>query len=224
MSIFDLFLKSGFLVKIVIFILVCLSISSWAFIIQSSRALISAFREIETFENKFWSGTELSRLYQDSVMRRDLITGSERIFYSGFKEFTRLHCTSSSCTHETIVKNASRAMYISMNRELEMLEIHIPFLGTIGSISPYIGLFGTVWGIMHAFIRLGEIKQATMQMIAPGIAESLITTAISLFTAIPALISFNNLSLKINKLEQQYINFIEEFIAILHRQSSNNDI
>ncbi|MDV0423597.1 protein TolQ, partial [Klebsiella grimontii] len=177
MNILDLFLKASLLVKLIMLILVCFSIASWAIIIQRTRILNSASREAEAFEDKFWSGIELSRLYQESQGRRDNLTGSEQIFYSGFKEFARLHRANSHAP-EAIVEGASRAMRISMNRELESLETHIPFLGTVGSISPYIGLFGTVWGIMHAFIALGAVKQATLQMVAPGIAEALIATAI----------------------------------------------
>jgi biopolymer transport protein TolQ len=119
---------------------------------------------------------------------RENLSGSEQIFYSGFKEFARLHRANNHAP-EAVVEGASRAMRISMNRELETLETHIPFLGTVGSISPYIGLFGTVWGIMHAFIALGAVKQATLQMVAPGIAEALIATAIGLFAAIPAVMA-----------------------------------
>ncbi|OZI14292.1 protein TolQ [Sodalis-like symbiont of Philaenus spumarius] len=218
MNIFDLFLKAGFLVKIIMLILLCFSIASWTIIIQRSRILTSAAREAEAFEDRFWSSIELSRLYQESLTRRDSLSGSEQIFYAGFKEFVRLH-RANNHTPAGVVEGASRAMRISINRELEALETYIPFLGTVGSISPYIGLFGTVWGIMHAFIGLGAVKQATLQMVAPGIAEALIATAISLFAAIPAVMAFNRLSLRVNKLEQNYDNFTEEFVAILHRQA-----
>lgn len=223
MTIIDLFLKAGFLVKLIIFILICFSISSWAIIIQRSRILNSALREAEIFEDKFWSGIELSHLYQESLKRYDTLSGSERIFYAGFKEFARLNHTN-SYTPEAVMEGASRAMRISMNRELETLETHIPFLGTVGSISPYIGLFGTVWGIIHAFVGISATKQATLQMVAPGISEALIATAIGLLSAIPAVMAFNRLTLRVSKLEQNYDNFTEEFIAILHRQAfaSNN--
>ncbi|MGP4123637.1 MAG: Tol-Pal system protein TolQ [Sodalis sp. (in: enterobacteria)] len=222
MNIFDLFLKAGFLVKLIMLILICFSIASWAIIIQRSRILTSAARGAEAFENKFWSGIELSRLYQESLMRRHSLSGSEQIFHAGFKEFTRLH-RATSYAPMAVMEGASRAMRISMNRELEALETHISFLGTVASISPYIGLFGTIWGIMHAFIGLGAVKQATLQMVAPGIAEALIATAIGLFAAIPAFMAFNCLSLRVNKLEQNYDNFTEEFIAILHRQAFVRD-
>lgn len=218
MNILDLFLKASLLVKLIMLILIGFSIASWAIIIQRTRILNAAAREAEAFEDKFWSGIELSRLYQESQGKRDNLTGSEQIFYSGFKEFVRLHRANSHAP-EAVVEGASRAMRISMNRELENLETHIPFLGTVGSISPYIGLFGTVWGIMHAFIALGAVKQATLQMVAPGIAEALIATAIGLFAAIPAVMAYNRLNQRVNKLELNYDNFMEEFTAILHRQA-----
>ncbi len=218
MNILDLFLKASLVVKLVMLILFCFSVVSWAIIIQKTRVLNKATRDADVFEDKFWSGVELSRLYQASQARRDHLTGAEHIFYSGFKEFARLHRANSSAP-EAAMDGATRAMRISMNRRLEMLENRIPFLGTVGSVSPYIGLFGTVWGIMHAFIALGAAKQATLQMVAPGIAEALIATAIGLFAAIPAVMAYNRLNQKINKLEQGYDNFMEELIAILHRQA-----
>ncbi|AWK14701.1 Tol-Pal system protein TolQ [Candidatus Fukatsuia symbiotica] len=218
MSILDLFLKSSLLVQFIMLVLIIFSIVSWAIIIQKTRLLNAAGRDAEAFEDKFWSGGELSILYQESQARHDSISGSEQIFHSGFKEFARLHRANSQVP-EAVVNGASRAMRIAMNRELESLETHIPFLGTVGSISPYIGLFGTVWGIMHAFIALGAAKQATLQMVAPGIAEALIATAIGLFAAIPAVMAYNRLNQRMNKIEQNYDNFMEEFTAILHRQA-----
>ncbi|MDF7680254.1 Tol-Pal system protein TolQ [Enterobacteriaceae bacterium ESL0689] len=218
MNILDLFLKASFLVKLIILILIGFSIVSWAIIIQRTRILNMATREAEHFEDRFWSGVELSRLYQECQGNRDDMTGVEQIFYSGFKEFVRLHRANTPAPEAT-VEGATRAMRIAMNREIEALEMHIPFLGTVGSVSPYIGLFGTVWGIMHAFIALGAVKQATLQMVAPGIAEALIATAIALFAAIPAVMAYNRLNQRVNKLEQNYDNFMEEFTAILYRQA-----
>ncbi|WP_158366849.1 Tol-Pal system protein TolQ [Candidatus Williamhamiltonella defendens] len=217
MSILDLFLKASFLVKGIISILICFSIFSWAIIFKKTSILRNATKAADAFENRFWSGIELSNLYQQSDDRRDKLSGSEQIFYSGFKEFVRLH-RAHHYVCEAAVKGAARAMRISMNRELEALETHVPFLGTIGSISPYIGLFGTVWGIMHSFIALGAAKQATLQMVTPGIAEALIATEIGLFSAIPAVMAYNCFNQNINKIEQHYDNFVEEFIAILHRK------
>lgn len=222
MNILDLFLKASLFVQIIMFVLIGFSIASWAIIIQRTKILNAASREAEAFEDKFWSGIELSRLYKESQARRDELSGAEQIFYSGFKEFVRLHQANIHAP-DAVVTGASRAMRISMNRELESVEAHIPFLGTVGSISPYIGLFGTVWGIMHAFIALGAVKQATLQMVAPGIAEALIATAIGLFAAIPAVMAYNRLNLRVNKLEQNYDNFMEEFLAILHRQAFSAD-
>ncbi|MGW1370415.1 Tol-Pal system protein TolQ [Providencia hangzhouensis] len=222
MNILDLFLKASLLVQLIMFVLIGFSIASWAIIIQRTKILNAATREAEAFEDKFWSGIELSRLYQESQARRDELSGAEQIFHSGFKEFVRLHQANIHAP-DAVVTGASRAMRISMNRELESVEAHIPFLGTVGSISPYIGLFGTVWGIMHAFIALGAVKQATLQMVAPGIAEALIATAIGLFAAIPAVMAFNRLNLRVSKLEQNYDNFMEEFLAILHRQAFSAD-
>lgn len=217
MNILDLFLKASLLVKLIMLILIGFSIASWAIIIQRTRILNAAAREAEAFEDKFLSESNY-RVCTRKPGRRDSLSGSEQIFYSGFKEFVRLHRANSHAP-EAVVEGASRAMRISMNRELETLETHIPFLGTVGSISPYIGLFGTVWGIMHAFIALGAVKQATLQMVAPGIAEALIATAIGLFAAIPAVMAYNRLNQRVNKLELNYDNFMEEFTAILHRQA-----
>ncbi|MDL5165571.1 Tol-Pal system protein TolQ [Proteus faecis] len=218
MNVIDLFLKAGLLVKLIMLLLIGFSIASWAIIIQRTKVLNAADREVADFEDKFWSGTDLARLYKDSQARRDELSGSEQIFHSGFKEFARLHQASVHAP-DAVVNGASRAMRVSFNRELESLETHIPFLGTVGSISPYIGLFGTVWGIMHAFIALGSVKQATLQMVAPGIAEALIATAIGLFAAIPAVMAYNRFTQRVNKLEQSYDNFMEEFLTILHRQA-----
>lgn len=218
MNVIDLFLKAGLLVKLIMLILIGFSIASWAIIIQRTKVLNAADREAADFEDKFWSGTDLARLYKDSQARRDELSGSEQIFHSGFKEFARLHQANVHAP-DAVVNGASRAMRVSFNRELESLETHIPFLGTVGSISPYIGLFGTVWGIMHAFIALGSVKQATLQMVAPGIAEALIATAIGLFAAIPAVMAYNRFTQRVNKLEQSYDNFMEEFLTILHRQA-----
>ncbi|MEX5930559.1 Tol-Pal system protein TolQ [Providencia hangzhouensis] len=222
MNILDLFLKASLLVQLIMFVLIGFSIASWAIIIQRTKILNAATREAEAFEDKFWSGIELSRFYKESQARRDELSGAEQIFHSVFKEFVRLHQANIHAP-DAVVTGASRAMRISMNRELESVEAHIPFLGTVGSISPYIGLFGTVWGIMHAFIALGAVKQATLQMVAPGIAEALIATAIGLFAAIPAVMAFNRLNLRVSKLEQNYDNFMEEFLAILHRQAFSAD-
>ncbi|KQA27516.1 colicin uptake protein TolQ [Vibrio metoecus] len=195
-----------------------MSVASWAAIIKRSKIISAAEREADTFEDRFWSGIDLGALYQDVKKRKDDIYGIEEIFYAGFTEFARLRKTNPSAP-DFVMEGTGRAMRVAVAREVDSLETSLPFLATVGSISPYIGLFGTVWGIMHAFIALGEVKQATLAMVAPGIAEALIATAIGLFAAIPAVMAYNRLSNKVSKLEHNYATFSEEFHTILHRQA-----
>ncbi|HHF3041197.1 protein TolQ [Vibrio diabolicus] len=217
-SILDLFLQASLLVKLVMLTLLGMSIVSWAMIIKRSKVLSQASKNAEQFEDKFWSGTDLSQLYQKVKARKDEIDGTEEIFYAGFTEFARLR-KSNANSPAYIMEGTGRAMRVAVSREVDELETSLPFLATVGSISPYIGLFGTVWGIMHAFIALGEVKQATLSMVAPGIAEALIATAMGLFAAIPAVMAYNRLSNKVSKLEHTYATFSEEFHSILHRQA-----
>lgn len=217
-SILDLFLQASLLVKMVMLILLGMSIVSWAMIIKRYKVLSQATRYAEAFEDKFWSGTDLAVLYQDVKKRKDEIMGTEEIFYSGFTEFARLRKTNAD-SPDFVMEGTGRAMRVSVAREVEELETNLPFLATVGSISPYIGLFGTVWGIMHAFIALGAVKQATLSMVAPGIAEALVATAMGLFAAIPAVMAYNRLSNTVGKLEHSYATFSEEFHSILHRQA-----
>lgn len=218
LSILDLFLQASLLVKAVMLVLLGMSIVSWAMIIKRSQVLSEASSKAERFEDRFWSGMDLSQLFQEVQARKDNISGSEQIFYSGFKEFARLH-RSNGKVPDAVMEGTSRAMRVSLSKEVESLETNLPFLATVGSISPYIGLFGTVWGIMHAFIALGAVKQATLAMVAPGIAEALVATAMGLFAAIPAVMAYNRLTAKVGKLENNYMNFMEEFSSILHRQA-----
>jgi biopolymer transport protein TolQ len=217
-SMLDLFLQASLLVKMVMLTLLGMSIASWAMIIKRSKVLSQAFKDTETFEDKFWSGTDLSILYQNAKKRKDELSGTEEIFYSGFTEFARLR-KSNADSPDFIMEGTGRSMRVAVAREVDELETNLPFLATVGSISPYIGLFGTVWGIMHAFIALGEVKQATLAMVAPGIAEALVATAMGLFAAIPAVMAYNRLSNKVGKLEHNYATFSEEFHSILHRQA-----
>ncbi|XOV78570.1 MAG: protein TolQ [Aestuariibacter sp.] len=222
MSFFDLFLQASFLVQLVMLMLLATSVISWAFIIQRSKALSGAQQEVKKFEDRFWSGADLNRLYQELSARQN-VAGLASLFCAGFKEFVRL--SKNSTQPEAVMDGTHRAMRVSLSREVDNLESHLPFLATTGSISPYIGLFGTVWGIMNAFIALGEVQQATLAMVAPGIAEALIATAMGLFAAIPAVIAYNRFSNQVEKLENSYANFMEEFSSILHRQaySSQNE-
>lgn len=214
----SLFMEASIVVKLVILILIAFSVISWAVIIQRSMVINRAKKESQQFEDRFWSGEDLHRLHEGLENRRDGgLSGAEQIFYVGFKEFNRLQSTTQD--PDAVMQGTSRAMNLALNREVEGMENYIPFLGTVGSISPYIGLFGTVWGIMHSFMGLSAVKQATLQSVAPGIAEALIATAIGLFAAIPAVMAYNRLNLRVNKLEQSYVNFIDEFTTILHRQA-----
>ncbi len=190
---------------------------SWAMIFKRSKVLSVARTDSERFENKFWSGMDLSQLFNEVKVRKDRISGTEKIFYSGFNEFARLSRVSNSS--DAVMDGTSRAMRVTVSREVDHLETNLPFLATVGSITPYIGLFGTVWGIMHSFIALGSVKQATLSMVAPGIAEALVATAMGLFAAIPAVIAYNRLSVKVGKLEHNYAAFMDEFSSILHRQA-----
>lgn len=212
-----LFLQASFVVQLVMLLLLSVSIASWAFIFQRQKALSAADFEMREFEDKFWSGADLNRLYQQLNNSEEGAKGMGLIFCAGFKEFVRLR--KSNTAANGIVDGTYRAMRVALSREVDNLESRLSFLATAGSISPYIGLFGTVWGIMNSFIALGEVQQATLSMVAPGIAEALIATAIGLFAAIPAVISYNRFSHKVEKLENSYGNFMEEFSAILHRQA-----
>jgi biopolymer transport protein TolQ len=217
LSFFDLFLQASLLVQLVMLLLFAASVISWAFIFQRGKALNQARTESKKFEDKFWSGTDLNKLYQELAARQS-IQGMASIFCAGFKEFVKLRKTTSTPS-EAVMEGTYRAMRVSLSREVDSLESRLPFLATTGSISPYIGLFGTVWGIMNAFIALGNVQQATLAMVAPGIAEALIATAMGLFAAIPAVIAYNRFSHQVEKLENNYGNFMEEFSSILHRQT-----
>lgn len=217
-SIFHLFIDASALVQFVMLILLGFSVACWAMIFQRSKVLTSAQVQLKSFEDKFWSGADLSELYSDISVQKD-IHGIDSLFIAGFKEFARLR-KSNINNPQAIVDGTHRAMRVALSREVDSLEKHLPFMATVGSISPYIGLFGTVWGIMNSFIAIGAVKQATLAMVAPGIAEALIATAMGLFAAIPAVMAFNRFSNKVEKLENSYGNFIEEFSSILQRQSA----
>jgi biopolymer transport protein TolQ len=217
LSFLDLVLEASLLVQLVMLILLITSVASWAFIFERSRALSLAKSEMKKFEDKFWSGVDLNRLYQE-LSARQSVQGMASMFCAGFKEFVRLS-KGAATPADAMMEGTSRAMRVSLSREIDSLESRLPFLATAGSISPYIGLFGTVWGIMTAFIALGEVQQATLAMVAPGIAEALIATAMGLFAAIPAVIAYNRFSHQVEKLENSYGNFMEEFSSILHRQA-----
>lgn len=218
LSILDLFLQASTLVKGIMLTLLGMSFISWSIIFKRSLALSAAKKQALQFEDRFWSGIDLSSLYQEVKERKEDSSGPELIFYSGFKEFARLHHDNNKMP-DAVMEGTYRAMRVSLSKEVEKLENSLPFLASVGSISPYIGLFGTVWGIMHAFIALGAVKQATLSMVAPGIAEALVATAMGLFAAIPAVLAYNRFSNKVGKIENNYMNFMDEFSSILHRQA-----
>jgi biopolymer transport protein TolQ len=215
LSFVDLILDASLLVQLVMLLLLGASVASWAFIFERSRALNFARSEMKKFEDKFWSGVDLNRFYQELAARQSL-EGMASMFCAGFKEFVRSR-KNASTPADAVMEGASRAMRVSLSREIDRLESRLPFLATTGSISPYIGLFGTVWGIMNSFIALGGQQQATLAMVAPGIAEALIATAMGLFAAIPAVIAYNRFSASSDTLYASYETFTDEFTSILHR-------
>lgn len=230
MNTLKLFEEANFLIQISICILISCSVISWSIIFYRVYILNKEKNQLSKFENKFWSGVELPHLYKEISIKRVQVSSVERIFYVGFKEFSKLFQIKKNYLPETIIKRIFTVMRNTMNIELENLEDYIPLIGTIGSISPYIGLFGTVLGIIHVFIELGKSTTnqiGNIQVIAPGISEALISTAIGLFVAIPAIIAFNYLTTQINNLDNSYNNFIEEFISVLYQQvfmNSNSTI
>ena len=216
----QLIFGASFEVQIVIFILIALSITSWGIIVQRYLVLSTAEKSVHNFEERFWSGIDLGLLYKEGSQMQEegvAMAGMENIFRVGFKEFMRLR-QQGNVDGEAVMEGAQRAMRVAYSREEEKLERHLAFLATVGSVSPYIGLFGTVIGIMNAFIGLASQTQATLQVVAPGIAEALIVTAIGLFAAIPAVIAYNRYSSKVDSVTGSYITFTDEFSSILHRQ------
>lgn len=211
------FTDAGPVVKSVMLLLLAASIASWTIIFQRGFFLKALQEAITRFEDLFWSGIELSKLYSDSNSRRDDVEGIESLFHAGFKEFTRLR--KQGVQADSIMEGVQRAMRVAYFRELDRLERHLSALATIGSISPYVGLFGTVWGIMTSFQSLSGGTQATIAMVAPGISEALVATAMGLFAAIPAVIAYNHYSNKVEQLLNHYTSFQEEFSSILYRQA-----
>jgi len=218
MSILGLFLNASIIVQIIMVSLMLLSVISWAIIVDRSRSLNKASADGHTFEQRFWSGLDLGKLYKDLTERNKIPSGMELLFVSGYREFARLR-KQEGTSAEAVMDGTHRAMRVAYSREIDRIEVHLSFLATVGSTTPYIGLFGTVWGIMNSFIALGSVKQATLAMVAPGIAEALIATAMGLFAAIPAVIAYNRFTYKVQKIETLYENFVEEFSGILHRRA-----
>lgn len=217
LSIVKLVTDASLLVQIVMAILVLLSVTSWALIFIKFRQLKDASRYTRAFEDRFWSGISLKKLFVELKNSRPH-EGLDRVFYEGYQEFTRL-TQKDGVVNDGVVAAAQRSMRIAESRELDRLDHNLSFLATVGSTSPYIGLFGTVWGIMNSFLSIGAQKQATLAVVAPGIAEALIATAIGLFAAIPAVIAYNKFSDSVDRLSISYENFREEFTALLDRHA-----
>ncbi|MBW5803064.1 protein TolQ [Coxiella endosymbiont of Ornithodoros amblus] len=209
---------ASLIVKMVIFLLFLASITSWTIIIQRVFFVKRTRCEMKKFEHLFWSGLDLTMLYNRLSEKKDKLIGMSSIFYAGFTEFTRLRQGLGS-NPKAILEGTYRAMRITQSREADLLERNLSFLATIGSTSPYVGLFGTVWGIMTSFRSLGAVQQVTIAMVAPGISEALIATAVGLFAAIPAVIAYNQFSNELNAITQNYDTFQEEILNILHRRA-----
>ncbi|PPD36399.1 MAG: protein TolQ [Methylomonas sp.] len=220
LSIFHLVTEASIVVQAVMLILLTASIVSWTFIFTKRRELNRAIEITDEFEEQFWSGAALADLYRKLTAKDFEPEGIEKIFLAGYKEFSRMRQTG-TVDPSVQVESAQRAMRIELSRELDRLDEHLPFLATVGSTSPYVGLFGTVWGIMNSFRSLGNVQQATLAHVAPGIAEALIATAIGLFAAIPAVISYNRFSTRLDRLIGRYELFVEEFVVLLQRQAHN---
>ena len=218
LSFFELITNASFIVQLVMLSLLLASFASWMLIFRKRKMLIGARDDAESFEKRFWSGVDLSDIYKSLSKDEAAQQGMASIFLAGFKEFVRQR-KHGGVDADRISEAARRAMSVAQLREIDRLEDGLAFLATVGSTSPYVGLFGTVWGIMNAFRALGNVQQATLAMVAPGIAEALIATAMGLFAAIPAVIAYNRFADKVERLETRYDTFTEEFAAILQRNA-----
>ena len=215
-SILMYFVQAGLVVKTVMLLLIIASISSWTLIVQRAWFFKRKQQLTDTFTHRFWDSGDLSKLYADVDSNREHKQGIAAIFHAGFKEFVRARKQGA-----VVLEPIQRVMQISHAKEAEQLEKHLPFFASVGSISPYVGLFGTVWGIMTSFQALGQSQQATIAMVAPGISEALVATALGLFTAIPAVIAYNRYSTRANTLLNRYDLFQEELISLIEQQTSS---
>lgn len=218
LSIFHLVTNASFVVQFVMFILLSASVISWTFIFSKSKELKQSVNVTDEFEKVFWSGIKLNDLYKRLTGSEFEPEGIEKIFIAGYKEYSKMQQIE-GVSPTVQVESAERVMKIELTRELDKLDETLSFLATVGSTSPYVGLFGTVWGIMNSFRALGDVKQATLAHVAPGIAEALIATAIGLFAAIPAVVAYNRFSTKLDRLGGRYELFVDEFVVLLQRQA-----
>ena len=217
MSILSLVTNASVLVQIVLALLLLVSVMSWTYIFRKYFDVKVAQRQTTRFEEDFWSGGDLADLYARVNNRREQAGALGRVFEAGMREFLKYRQQKSDSGQQ--LDAARRAMRAAFQREMDVLEAHLSFLASVGSVSPYVGLFGTVWGIMNAFRSLANVQAATLAHVAPGIAEALVATAIGLFAAIPAVIAYNRFIHETDRLAVRFENFIEEFSNILQRQA-----
>lgn len=218
LSVLNLMLEASWVVQLVMLTLFVASIVSWWFIFAKVKQIKFASKSAAAFEEGFWSGGDLREMYEKQQQRRVPRVGMEHIFEAGFREYARQHQLGAVAGQ--VVEASQRVMRVALAREIDNLETRLSFLATVGSTSPYVGLFGTVIGIMNSFRGLGNVQQATLNMVAPGIAEALIATAIGLMAAIPAVVAYNRFSNQVERLETRYENFKDEFAALIHRQAN----
>ena len=217
LSILELVVNASLVVKLILALLAFVSFMSWYWIFRKWFALRDARARTDRFERDFWSGGDLNSLYQSAVNDRHSTGAMERIFEAGYREFNKLK-GQKTMDSATVVDAARRAMRATYQRETDHLEAHLAFLASVGSVSPYVGLLGTVWGIMHAFRGLANVSSATLAQVAPGIAEALVATAIGLFAAIPAVVAYNRYAHDVDRISVRFESFMEEFSNILQRQ------
>jgi biopolymer transport protein TolQ len=217
-SVWNLVLDASPVVQIVVGLLLLASLVSWTIIFRKAQVIGRSRKQAEKFEAAFWAGGDLATLYRGVETKGRAGTGLESVFEAGYSEFSRLR--QMGTPNEQLLPGARRAMKVAQLRELDRLENNLATLATVGSTSPYVGLFGTVWGIMGAFHNLGNVQQATLAAVAPGISEALVTTAVGLFAAIPAVIAYNRLADQVSRLELRFDTFVEEFSTILQRHGS----
>ena len=217
-AILSMMLNASLPVQLVLLLLVLASVTSWTMIFRKWFVFKLAEREAERFEQKFWSGGNVGQMYTELSRDEAKQTGMASVFVEGFREYKRL-TSQSNIEPMDILEGVQRSMRVALSREINYLETHLSFLATVGSTSPYVGLFGTVWGIMNSFRSLGSIAQPTIAHVAPGIAEALVATAIGLFAAIPAVIAYNRYANNVERLVARYEIFMEEFASILQRQA-----
>jgi biopolymer transport protein TolQ len=223
LSIVSLIMDASLIVQLVMLGLLIASIGSWTIIIEKSRMLKQSVAAADDFESSFWSGVDLASMYRDIASGSQNQMGMAGIFVSGFRDFSRLQ-EQQGLTGDQVLEGARRSMRVSQMREVDRFEHNLALLATVGSTSPYVGLFGTVWGIMNSFQSLANVQSATLALVAPGIAEALIATAMGLFAAIPAVIAFNRYADKVGRLEVRFDTFMEEFSAILQRHASQAEV